>query len=454
MSKFITIKKGFDIRLVGKAENTLSQSAQPELFAVKPTDFPGLNRPKLLVNQGDTVKAGTPLFYDKALEQVMYVAPVSGEVVEVERGEKRKILAIKILADKEVVFETQPNHSVSDLKNLSGDEVRAQLVKSGIWPMILQRPYGIVANPEDRPKSIFISAFDSHPLSPDYAFALKGEEQNFQAGLSLLKKLTDGHVHLNIDANAEVAQVFAQAKEVQINKIKGPHPAGNVGVQIHHIDPINKGEIVWTIDPYGVVQIGKYFLSGKYDCSQLVAITGSEVNKPQYYKTFSGACIDKVIKDNLKQEHVRCISGNILTGENIGAKGFLGFYHHSITVIPEGDYHEFLGWIKPSTKKLSIQRAIGLLSFLNPKKEYKLDTNLHGEHRAFVQTGLLEKVTPMDILPTFLLKAILAENYDEMEALGIFEVIEEDMALCEFVDVSKHPIQSIIRDGINLMIES
>lgn len=452
MSKTIKLKKGFDINLAGKAEKKTIDIAQPETFAIKPTDFLGIDRPKLLVKEKDVVKAGTPILYDRQIPEVMYVAPVSGEIVEIRRGAKRKLLEIVILADKQIEYEAFNIYTVSELKSLSREEAQEQMVKSGVWVNILQRPFGIVANPADTPKSIFVSTFDTHPLAPDYDFLLKDQKQFVEAGFEVLSLFTNGHIHININAGAEVSPIFSQIKGVTINKVTGRHPAGNVGVQIHHIDPINKGDIVWTIDPYGVAQIGKLFLQGKYDASKLVAFTGSELERPQYYKTYGGACISKFVENNLKNEHVRFISGNVLTGEKIKKDGFLGFYHHQVTVIPEGDYYEMLGWITPSAKKLSFQRAFGLLSFLNSKqKEYVLDTNTRGEERAFVQTGVFEKVTPMDILPTYLIKAILAEDFDDMEALGIYEVIEEDLALCEFVDVSKHNIQEILREGINLL---
>lgn len=454
MSQTIKLKKGFDINLAGKAERKIVEVPRPETFAFKPTDFPGVVRPKLSAKEGDNVKAGTPIFYDKMHENIKYCAPVSGEIVEVKRGAKRKILEIRILADKEISYESFPKHNSSDLQGLSREDAQKQMLDGGVWPHLVQRPYGIVANPDDTPKSIFISGFDSHPLAPDYSTLLKGEEQYFQAGLDVLKKFTSGSIHLNINADAEVFPTFSQAKNVEVNKISGPHPAGNVGVQIHHLDPINRGEVIWTVKPEGVVQIGKLFLEGKYDASKVIAVAGSEVKHPQYYKTISGAAIKNFIKDNLKSDHVRCISGNVLTGERIEKDGYLGFYDNLLTVIPEGDYYEFLGWLKPTTNKLSFHKAWGLLSFINKNKEFELDTNTRGEERAFVATGVFEKVTPMDILPTYLIKSIMAEDYDNMEALGILEVVEEDMALCEFVDVSKHPIQKILRDGINLMINS
>jgi len=454
MGRFIKLKKGFNINLAGKAELKVADSIQPETFALKPSDFHGIAMPKLLVKEGDTVKAGTPVFFDKKLEHVMHSSPVSGEVVEIKRGDKRKILEIKILADKEVAFEQFNKYSVSDLSNLPKDQAKDQMLKSGVWPNIIQRPFGIIADPEESPKAIFISGFDSHPLAPDYGFIFKGQENYFQAGLDILKKFTSGSIHLNISGDGEVAQLFSYAKNVELNKFSGPHPAGCVGVQIHHIDPVNKGDIVWTISPFGVIQIGKLFLNGVYDTSRIVALAGSEVRNPQYYKTHTGACINKFVENNLKQDHVRFISGNVLTGTKIEKEGYLGYYDNLITVVPEGDYHEFMGWIKPSTNKLSYHRAIGLLSFVNYKKEFVVDTNTHGEARAFVQTGVFENLTPMDILPMYLLKAIIAEDFDEMEALGIYEVIEEDLALCEFVDVSKHNVQQILREGIELMINS
>ena len=455
MSHTIKLKKGFDINLAGKAEKKIAECDQPETFAIKPTDFLGIQRPKMMVDVGDTVKAGTPLLYCKMREDVKYCAPVSGEIVEIKRGEKRKLLEIKILADKEIISEKFKNFSTSDLTKVERQEAIDLLLQSGVWPNIIQRPYGIVANPEETPRSIFISSFDTHPLAPDYDFTLNGEENYFQAGIDVLKKLTSGTIHLGLNGNSEVSPVFSHIKNAELHNISGKHPAGNVGVQIHHIDPISKGELVWTVNPFGVVQIGKLFLDGKYDASKTIALAGSEVKTPQYYKTYSGACINKFIERNVDNRDVRFISGNVLTGEKIKSDGYLGFYDHQVTVIPEGDHSEFLGWILPTTKKLSFHRSFGLLSFLNGKnKEYIIDTNMQGEKRAFVQTGVFEKVTPMDILPTYLIKAIMAQDYDEMEALGIYEMIEEDIALCEFVDVSKHELQKILREGLELIKNS
>jgi len=449
MSKIVKLTKGFDLKLVGKAPLELVDVATVTTFAIKPSDFPGIQRPKVLVNEGDTVKAGTPLLLDKAMDQVIYASPVSGEVVEIKRGDKRKLLEIKILADSTITYE---NAGALDL-NQDRATLVAALAASGVWPHILQRPFGIVANPADTPKAIFVSTFDTNPLAGDLAFALQGQERYFQAGIAALAKLTAGKVHVNVDGSKPVAAVFSGVNQAQTNQFSGPHPAGNVGVQIHHLDPINKGDIAWTMSAVGVVQLGKFVLEGIYDASKLIALTGSEMAKKGYVKTFTGACVSTLLEGNTAAGHLRVISGNVLTGEQVANNGYLGFYHNQLTVIPEGEYEEFLGWLKPSATKLSFHKAIGMFSFLR-KGEFKVDTNTHGEERPFVVTGVFEKVLPMDILPTYLFKAIVTEDFDEMEELGLYEVIEEDVALCEFVDPSKNELQKLVRNGIELLMYS
>ena len=449
MSKIVKLTKGFDLKLVGKAPLELVDVAAATTFAIKPTDFPGIQRPKVLVNEGDTVKAGTPILLDKAMDQVIYASPVSGEVVEIKRGDKRKLLEIKILADSTITYE---NAGALDLSKDRSSLVAA-IAASGVWPHILQRPYGIVANPADTPKAIFVSAFDTHPLAGDLGYTLQGQERYFQAGISALAKLTTGKVHVNVDGSKAVPSVFAGVKEAQVNQFSGPHPAGNVGVQIHHLDPINKGDIAWTMSAVGVVQLGKFVLEGIYDASKLVALTGSEMTKRGYVKTYTGANVSSFLAGNTTGGHLRVISGNVLTGEQVANDGYLGFYHNQLMVIPEGEYEEFLGWLKPSATKLSFHKAIGMFSFLR-KSEFTVDTNTHGEERPFVVTGVFEKVLPMDILPTYLFKAIVTEDFEEMEELGLYEVIEEDVALCEFVDPSKNEIQELVRHGIELLMYS
>ncbi len=451
MGKFIRLKKGFTINLAGKAAPKIGESSPTDTVAIKPTDFHGVYIPKVVVKEGDTVKAGSQLFHDKKLEKVQFTSPVSGEVVRVTRGEKRALLEVVILADKTIEYQNFKKHSVSEIANLSADAIKAQLLESGVWTNIVQRPYGVIADPSVVPKAIHISAFDTSPLAPDYSILFKGQDHQFQTGIDILKKLTPGLVHVNTHTTSDLSTVFAQVKGAELNKFSGPHPAGCVGVQIHHIDPINKGDVVWTINPAGVIQIGKLFLQGVYDASRIVAVTGSEVKYPQYVRSITGASIKSLVDKNGVTEHVRYISGNALTGTNVGKGGHLGFFDQQLTVLPEGDFPEFLGWIMPGPNKLSTQRAWGLFSFLTPNHEFKLDTNTHGEHRAMVQTGVWEKLVPMDILPGHLIKSILAEDIDEMEALGIYEVVEEDLALCEFADVSKHNVQEILREGLELV---
>ena len=447
MSKIVKLKKGFDLNLVGKAPLEFIQVAAATTFAIKPTDFPGIQRPKVLVNEGDTVKAGTPILLDKAMDQVIYASPVSGEVVEIKRGDKRKLLEIKILADATV------SHEKSGALDLNQDRAALadKLAASGVWPNLIQRPFGIVANPADSPKAIFVSGFDTHPLAPEVPFLLQGEERYFQAGIDALAKLTSGKVHLNVDGSKAVPAIYSGVKNAQINQFSGPHPAGNVGTQIHHLDPINKGDIAWTIAPYGVVQLGKFVLEGIYDASKVIALTGSELTQRGYVKTYTGANVSTFVGGSAQADSLRIIAGNVLTGEKVDAQGYLGFYHNQVTVIPEGKYEEFLGWLKPSSSKLSFHKAIGMFSFLN-RGEFKVDTNTHGEERPFVVSGVFEKVMPMDILPTYLFKAIVTEDFDEMEELGLYEVIEEDVALCEFVDPSKNELQELVRHGIELLM--
>jgi len=320
-----------------------------------------------------------------------------------------------------------------------------------VWPNIIQRPFGHVADTNVSPKAIHISFFDTSPLSPDYSSLYLDQKKHIEFGLKILAKLTDGKIHLN--HNDESYKNF-NIPDYENNIFSGPHPAGNVGVQIHHIDPINKDDVVWSTTPFGLSQIGRLFKDGIYDASKKICLVGSSVSEPKFYECISGFSVKNLLSDKLKEDNVRVISGNVLSGTSISTDGYLGFYDNMITVIPEGNNHEFLGWIMPIFNKLSFQRAFGLLSFLNPSKKYSLDTNTNGELRAFVQSGIFEKVLPMDIYPTYLFKAILANDYDEMEELGIYELIEEDVALCEFVDVSKNEIQKLLRRGLNMLNES
>ena len=450
MSLKINLIKGFDIKLKGSALEEISEFQAPSSYALKPTDFIGLSRPKLLVSEGDEVRSGTPILFDKLSESVMYSSPVSGEVVEIVRGEKRRLEEIRILPDKVNKFIKFKKYNESDIDQLSKEEIINNLCSSGIWPNLIQRPFGMVADPKLSPKSIFISFFNTNPLSPNYSYVYAEDKEFIKIGIKVVQMLTEGKIHLN--HNSDTFSEFS-FDGCQNNLFSGPHPSGNVGIQIHHIEPINKGDVVWTTTPQGLVEIGRLFIEGRYDSSRKICVVGSEVVNPKFYKCNYGINVSSMLK-KVNENNCRVISGNVLTGHSIGFNGYLGFYDNMISVLPEGDNHSFLGWIMPVANKLSFQRAFGLLSFLKPKKnEYILDTNTNGELRAFVQTGVFEKVLPMDILPTFLFKAILANDYDEMEELGIYELIEEDIALCEFVDVSKNELQKLLRKGLNLLME-
>lgn len=450
MSRTIKLRKGLDIKLHGEAEKVKS-TAEAKAFAIKPPDFHGLV-PKMTVKVGDKVKTGSVIFFNKYQEEIKFVSPVSGEITEIVRGEKRRILEVRIKADAE---NSSEEFGAINPDNLDEAQAKEILLKSGLWPFIKMRPLDVVANPNDKPKAIFVSGFDSAPLAPDFDYVLHGESEAFQAGITALSKLTNGKVHLTNRANAAHDEALKGVKGVQNNTIAGKHPAGNVGTQIHHIDPINKGEIVWTVNALDVALIGRSLLAGKIDTSRLVALTGSEVKKTKYIKTTLGAEIAALIEDNIEGENYRVISGNVLTGDKVDPKdGYLGFYHNQITVIPEGDEPKFVitkGWMGPGTGKFSINRTY--FSWLTPNKKRKLDTNLNGEVRAFVVTGEMEKVFPFDIYPMQLVKATIYNDIDLMENLGIYEVAPEDFALCEFVCTSKINIQEKIRKGLDVIQE-
>ncbi|MDO4757670.1 MAG: Na(+)-translocating NADH-quinone reductase subunit A [Rikenellaceae bacterium] len=449
MSKIISLRKGLDINLEGAATKKTTVLPLAAEYGVSPLDYEGVI-PKLLVKVGDEVKAGTPLFFSKNDERILFTSPVSGVVAAINRGEKRKVLSVTVTPAKEQTYEVFPK---LDAQKASREEVVELLLKSGLWPMIQQRPYGIIANPSDEPKAIFISAFDSAPLAPDYNFVLEAEAENVAAGIALLGRLTKGKVHLSVRAKAEGQ--FAAVKGAEIHSFSGKHPVGNVGVQIHHIDPINKGEVAWTVNLQDVAVMGRLVKEGKLNMQRTIALTGSEVEAPQYYTVLAGARLDAIVGGKIKAQAegdtVRIVAGNALTGAKRSENEFLPLSGNQLTVLPEGDKYEMFGWMAPRFKKFSVSRAY--FSWICPKKQYKLDTNLNGGERPFVVSGLYEQYLPMDIYPVYLLKACLAGDIDKMEALGIYEVIEEDIALCEFVDPSKIEMQQVLRDGINLMIK-
>tara|TARA_B110000027_G_scaffold43649_2_gene48026 strand:- start:271 stop:1623 length:1353 start_codon:yes stop_codon:yes gene_type:complete len=443
----ITVKKGLDIKMKGVSDKVMAEANLSKFFAIKPSDFPNLT-PKLLVKEGDKVKCGSPVFCDKYNDVVTFVSPASGVVDKVVRGEKRRILAITILSDGKF---TQLNSKVKDFSKLDRSELKSDLLKSGLWPLLRMRPIDIIARPEDNPKSIFISSFDTNPLSPDYDFIMHNKSAEFSAGLEILSLLTDGVVNLQIRKSSD--EVFSKAKNVQTNFVKGPHPAGNVGVQMHKIDPINKGEVVWYINPQDVMILGRYSLTGAYDANKVISIGGENIDSPKYVKTISGSSIESILDDSIIKDNSRIISGNPLTGQKVEKDSFLGFYHHQLSILPEGDDYKFFlseGWLSLGFNRFSASKSYP--TWLLPKsKTYKFDTNLNGEERSFVVSGQYEKVFPFDIYPVQLIKSIITNDIEKMEYLGIYEVSPEDFALCEFVCTSKINVQSIVREGLDLV---
>ena len=445
MSKSVRLSRGLNINLLGDADKVYASVKNHEIYALKPTDFHGLT-PKLTVKVGDSVLAGSIIFFDKYNEKIKFCSPVSGTIQDIVRGDKRRILEVIIKSNSEVKY---VSHSLANPKDLTREQIIDHMLEKGVWPFIRQKPYDIIANPSDMPKSIFISAFKSGPLAIDNDFALYGMDELFQKGLDIISKLTNGKTHLNLDGNTNSSKVFSDAKGVELNSFSGPHPAGNVGIQIHHLDPINKGDIVWYLEPQDIIIIARLFTEGKYDVSRIISLCGSEVSKPRYYRTISGSCVANLISDNVKRENNRIICGDVLSGIKIDKNGYLGFYDTQITVIKEGNEQEFLGWALPGINKFSMSKSY--FSWLFPTRKYNIDTNMRGEERAYVVTGQYEKVLPMDIFPQQLVKAIMIEDIDLMEKLGLYEVGPEDFALCEFVCTSKIEVQSLIRHGLDIL---
>lgn len=446
MSKDIKIKKGLDIKLVGEAEHTTENAIISNSCSIRPEDFHSII-PKLVAKEGARVKAGETLFYNKDNETMKFVSPVSGEVTEVQRGPRRRIDAIKITADKE---QTYVDHGKFDLAS-DADKTKAHLLASGCWAFIKQRPYDVVAKADSTPKAIFISGYASAPLAANLDFTLAGKEAELQAAVTALSKLTEGGVHISIGSSKSP---LANLQNAITYNVSGPHPSGNVGTLINKVSPVNKGETVWTVNAQDLVIIGELLLTGKFNAERVIALAGSSVKKPRYFRTKIGSEIATMVYDNgvERDGNDRFISGNVLSGKQIQPDGNLDYYSNVITVIPEGDDYELFGWNKPVFDKVSNTRAL-TFSWLTPNKKYDLSTNMNGEHRNFVLTGNYEQVFPLDIYPMQILKACLYKDLDEMEALGMYEVAPEDFALTEFVCVSKQPHQQIIRAGLDLMLE-
>lgn len=448
MSRIQRIKKGADIRLEGRPAETVSEAPSAQVYAVKPPDFIGVVT-KLDVRVGDSVKAGSTLFYDKKKPSVKYSSPVAGTVKDIVRGAKRRILAIEIEAESDNSY---VDFGVLDVSKSNRDQILARVLESGMFPFFRQRPFDVVANPDDLPRSIHISAFDSSPLAASTFVTLDGRLADFQNGIDALAKLAgDGGVHLGLRSSDTT---LASVKNCQITYFEGPHPSGNVGVQIHHTAPLNKGEMVWTISPQDVANLGALLASGKYTPTRVVACGGSECKHPQHVLTLSGASISSIVDVPSKAhngDEVRVISGSPLTGDQVSKDGYLGAYHSAIALLPEGHDPKFLltsGWLSLGLSRFSLSKSF--FSWLMPKsKEWALDTNMGGEERAFVVSGQYEKVFPMDIHPVHLVKSIIVNDIDSMEKLGIYEVSPEDFALCEYGCTSKIPVQKIVREGLD-----
>jgi Na+-transporting NADH:ubiquinone oxidoreductase subunit A len=445
MANVIKLRKGLDINLKGKASQELMSVKEPGFYALVPDDFTGVT-PKVVVKEQEYVMAGGPLFIDKNHPELKFVSPVSGVVTSVERGARRKVLNIVVEAAAEQDYE---EFGKKDVNALNGESVKAALLEAGMFAFIRQRPYDVIADPTMYPKAIFVSAFDSNPLAPDFEFALKGEEANFQTGLDALSKMAKTYLSISVK---QKAAALTQARNVTITAFDGPNPAGNVGVQINHISPVVKGETVWTIGAEAVIFIGRLFNTGRVDMTRKVAVTGSEVLKPAYCKLKVGALLTNVFSGNVTTgRDLRYISGNVLTGKKVNPNGFLGAFDSQLTVIPEGDdIHEMLGWIMPRFNQFSVNHSY-FSWLLGNNKEYVLDARIKGGERHMIMSNEYDKVFPMDIFPEYLVKAIIAGDIDRMEALGIYEVAPEDFALCEFVCSSKVEVQRIVRAGLDML---
>ncbi|MCR8918137.1 Na(+)-translocating NADH-quinone reductase subunit A [Bacteroides sp. ET225] len=445
MANCIKLRKGLDINLKGKAAAEVKPVKEPGFYALCPDDFTGVS-PKVVVKEQEYVMAGGPLFIDKNHPEVKFVSPVSGVVTSVERGARRKVMSITVEAAAEQDFEEFGRKEVA---SMDAQAVKEALLESGMFAFVRQRPYDVIADPSVAPRAIFVSAFDSSPLAPDFEFVLKGQEADFQTGLSALAKIAKTYLGVSVH---QTSSALTGAKDVAVTVFDGPHPAGNVGVQINHIAPVNKGETVWTVDPQAVIFIGRLFNTGRVDLTRTVALTGSEVLRPAYCKLKVGALLTNVFAGNVTPDsELRYISGNVLTGKQISANGFLGAFHSQLTVIPEGSgVHEMLGWIMPRTGDFSVSHSY--FSWLSGrKKEYVLDARVKGGERHMIMSNEYDRVFPMDILPEYLIKAIIAGDIDRMEALGIYEVAPEDFALCEFVCSSKMELQRIVREGLDML---
>lgn len=441
-----TIKNGKNIKLAGGAKKETATPGLPAKVGIQPPDFRGL-KPRLAVKEGDQVKVGSPVLTDKAIEGLQIVSPASGRVVAINRGDKRALLSIVIEIDGKQDKETFDIYSASQLSGLKREDVIKNLLNSGLWPVIRQRPFTKIANPKDAPKSIFVHAMSTEPLAADVDYLLEGKTADFQAGLSILKKLTDGAVNLCID-NASKSEVFTNIKDAQVHRFSGPHPTGNVGTHIHYVDPIQKGDLVWFVEAVDVARVGALFLKGTYPFEKTVAVTGEGAKNKVYVKSVEGAPVSFLAQGSDLQK-VRCISGSVFSGRNVGAEGFIGFYNQQLMLLPEGGKRELLGWLTPGFNKFSFSHTYPT-AFL-PSENVSLTTDENGSHRAIVLNHVYDSLNTLDILTYFLLKAIYVNDIEEAEKLGILECDSEDFALCTFACPSKVDVAAIIREGLEVI---
>lgn len=446
MERLYKIKKGLDLNLKGAAELKCRPLETAETYAVSPTDFQGVV-PRLSVKEGEHVKAGEALFVDKATERIKFVSPVSGEIVSIVRGERRKLLHIVVKADKEQSYK---EFGKLDADAMNADDALNLLLEAGLFAFFMQRPYDVVATPTDKPKAIFVSAFSKMPLAADFSYVVKGHEDEFKGGLNLLSKLAT--VNLGISPEQQ-GEAFVPTKGADVSVFAGPNPAGNVGVQINHVSPVNKGEVVWTLDPNVVVMIGKLLATGKVELTRRVAIAGSLVSTPQYVEAKIGTPLTSLLKGlvDFNNIHQRIINGNPLVGQKTSVEGYLAAFSKEVCIIPEGDdVHEAFGWIAPRLKDFSTNHSY--FSWLFGKsRQYDLDCRIKGGQRHMIMSCEYESVFPMDIYPSYLVKAIITGDIDKQEELGIYEVAPEDFAVAEFIDSSKLELQRIVREGLDLL---
>lgn len=445
MANVIKLRKGLDINLKGKAAKQKFSVKAAAQYALVPDDFVGMT-PKVVVREGDKVKAGDALFVNKKQTDVKFASPVSGVVQAVVRGDRRKVLRVVVEADKDQQY---VDFGQKQVASLDGDAVVKALLEAGLFGYINQLPYAVSTTPDQKPRAVFVSALRDMPLAGDFEYELLGNEEDFQTGLTALSKVAP--VYLGIGAK-QTSKALTEAKDVEVNVFDGPCPAGNVGVQVNNIAPVNKGEVVWTVDPTAVIFFGRLFRTGKVDLRRLVAVAGSEITKPEYAEVLVGQPIADLLEGKLAaKDHVRIINGNPLTGRKATKDDFVGGHTSEITVIPEGDnVDEMLGWILPRTNDFSVSRSY--FSWLFGKnKEYALDARVKGGERHMIMSGEYDKVLPMDIYAEYLIKAIIAGDIDRMEQLGIYEVAPEDFAVAEFVDSSKLELQHIVRQGLDML---